>query len=181
MNPWYAFTYEAILDLANWDELEADVAKKVVGIYSWMPQTIMKLRMPQNRFMCDVHTLESVTNAARQAAEGIGPFNDIALEDLDIDNRAGEVQDVIAPLFNVLGSVAASKYLHFSRPNFFPMWDATLRNEAGFQNTPEGFIQYMSLFKRELAVPENIEAAAQRYPHNLIRGWDIVKMENRNA
>lgn len=181
MNPWYAYTYEAILDLANWEMLDADVAKKMVGIYAWMPQTLMKLRMPQNRFMSDVYSLQDVASAATQTVGPMEPLNNIALLDLNLEENTEQIERVLTPLFSVLGSVAASKYLHFSRPYLFPMWDATLRNEAGLENSPAGFIQYMRLFKQELDEEENCTAAAQRYPNNLIRGWDIVRMENRNA
>lgn len=181
MNPWYAFTYDAILDLANWEILDADVAKKMVGIYSWMPQTIMKLRMPQNRFMCDVHSLQDVTLAATQTVPNMEPLNNTTLQKLAFEEGAEQIEIVLTPLFGVLGSVAASKYLHFSRPHLFPMWDATLRTEAHLENSPAGFLQYMQLFKQELLIEENANAAAQRYPGNLIRGWDVVRMENRNA
>ena len=181
MNPWYAFTYETILDLADWTTLDADVARKLVGIYSWMPQTIMKLKMPGNRFMCDAYSLQDVTNAAHQTVPNIEPVNNITLQDINLDETSEQIENIVAPMFGVLGSVAASKYFHFSRPYLFPMWDTTLRNEARLENSPAGFVQYMQLFQRELLTPENAGAAALRYPANLIRGWDIVRMERRNA
>jgi hypothetical protein len=181
MNPWYAFTYEALLDLADWVTFDADVAKKIVGIYSWMPQTIMKLRMPGNRFMCDAYSLQHVTEAAVQTAPNLVAFNGVSLQDLNLEECSEEIESILAPLFGVLGSVAASKYFHFSRPFLFPMWDATLRKEAQLANSPMGFVQYMRLFQQELLIQENADAAALRYPANLIRGWDIVRMANRNA
>ncbi len=181
MNQWYAFTYEAILDLADWATLEADVEKKIVGIYSWMPQTIMKLRMPENRYMCDVFSIENVREAARQSSIHIAQLNGLTLQNIDLEENSVVISNILAPMFNVLGSVAASKYFHFSRPLLFPMWDATLRKKAGLENSPNGFIQYMQVFKAELNVPENVNAATQRYPENLVRGWDMVRMENRNA
>lgn len=179
MNPWYAFTYEAILDLANWEVLDADVAKKMIGIYAWMPQTLMKLRMPQKRFMCDVYSLQDVASAAKRAIKPMEPLNRITLLDLNFAEYSDQIEGVITPLFDVLGSVAASKYLHFSRPNLFPMWDAMLRKKAEFENSPAGYIQYMHLFKLELGDEENRASAAVKYPSNLIRGWDIVRMEHR--
>ena len=42
-NQWYVATYEAILSMANWQDFTADLERKVVCIFSWMPQAIMNV------------------------------------------------------------------------------------------------------------------------------------------
>jgi hypothetical protein len=42
-NNWYIDTYESILHVADWSRLERNVPEKMVCIFAWMPQTIMRI------------------------------------------------------------------------------------------------------------------------------------------
>jgi len=42
-NQWYVATYKVILSMANWQDLTADLERKLVCIFSWMPQGIMNV------------------------------------------------------------------------------------------------------------------------------------------
>ena len=42
-NQWYVATYEAILSMAKWQDFTAHVERKLVCIFSWMPQAIMNV------------------------------------------------------------------------------------------------------------------------------------------
>ena len=43
-NKWYLDTYDEILKMADWSRFDVEVSRKVVCIFSWMPQTIMGLK-----------------------------------------------------------------------------------------------------------------------------------------
>lgn len=180
MNPWYRFTYEAILSLADWQKFDADVDKKIVGIYSWMPQTIMRLRMTQRRVRCNEFSIEDVTHAASESEKHIPILENIPLQKFDSNEMGNVVRDVAAPLFEVLGGVASAKYLHFSRPYLFPMWDRRMRIQGGFPDSPEGYIGYMEQFKLDIEDEGNIKIALDHYHKNIIRGWDMEKMRRRD-
>lgn len=185
-NRWYTYTYEPILRIADWSELSADVEKKVVAIFSWMPRTIMNIshtdkEHPGRKYKCEVFALQSVLEKLVQVSDDFNAIKKCELMkfDFDLPEHTAELKRLCEALFDIFGSVAASKYLHFSAPKLIPMWDLELRKGKGFKDSPDGFIRYMSWFKDQLEDDDNYRAALQRYPDNVIRGWDIICMERR--
>lgn len=178
-NPWYMDTYEPILDMANWHNFSADVTKKMVAIFSWMPQTIMAVKHQGNRYKYQVYKVASLIKALQACAEAFENIRNMYLLGEDLRNSENTVIEICSGLFPIMGSVAASKYLHFSAPRFFPMWDSQIRSKGHFKDNPRGYFQYMQSFKSVLQVPENLVRAEEKYSNNPIRGWDIVCMEAR--
>ena len=178
-NPWYTISYEPILDIANWKDYCADTEKKIVAIFSWMPQTIMSVKHKGNKLKYEIYDNKALTAAVKSSRPAFEAVSHNQLLEFDIDENAHHLETLCEALFPILGSVASSKYFHFSAPCLFPMWDRQLRLKQGLDDTPNGYIEYMRRFKLQLAKPENSRAALAAYPANAVRGWDIVCMENR--
>jgi hypothetical protein len=180
-NTWYDSTYEAIFDMATWTVFHADVAKKVACIFAWMPQTIMgvkgRARIPKwasysHREVCEV--LESVSPQ-------FTPLQKLSLLSTAIADIEGGLRPALEATFPLFGSVAASKYLHFSAPQLIPMWDRSIRLSRKHLDSADGFIEYIRLFQAELREPDNLQEARTAYPANPVRGWDIRNMRGRDA
>ena len=178
-NPWYTISYEPILNIANWHDFCADTEKKIIAIFSWMPQTIMSIKHKGNKFKYELYDNKALSEAVDRSRQAFDAVKNSRLLEFDIDGNAQHLQTLFGALFPILGSVASSKYFHFSAPCLFPMWDRQLRLKQGLDDTPNGYIEYMRRFKRQLADPENSKAALAAYPPNAVRGWDIVCMKNR--
>ena len=179
MNHWYEYTYETILGLANWASFDVEVDRKMVGIFSWMPQTVMMLKYKGGRHRCEIFSLTDVQTAATAADVSVFSLDGLTLQDMDIDSHSAMIAAAYDPMMAVLGSVTTSKYLHFSRPHLFPMWDRKIRLSAGFDEDASGYIDFMRQFKTQLEDAENLKNALLYYPKNAVRGWDKIQMENR--
>ena len=179
-NPWYSSTYETILDIANWGRLDAEVDRKIVAIFSWMPQTLMSIRHRGLRFKFEIYTKEHVTESLAPVAGQFGVLQESRLAEFDLCGSNREILvRACEVLFPILGTVAGSKYLHFSAPKLIPMWDRKIRLGAGCRDSVEGFMDYVRTFKAELGNECNLQEALREYPNNAVRGWDIVRMKGR--
>jgi hypothetical protein len=119
-NQWYVATYEAILSMANWQDFTADLERKVVCIFSWMPQAIMNVnhsgssKKGDQRRKSEVFDVLQAAECVRKAASHLEKAREKELLSVNLEEIKGEVLGVCAPLFCLLGSVAGSKFLHFS-------------------------------------------------------------------
>jgi hypothetical protein len=180
-NTWYDATYDAILGMADWSRLDADVGRKIVCVYSWMPQTIMGIKHKGGRPKWASFSIADVQNTLSTASRPFSTLRTLELIATDIDKIETRLRRVLALTFPPLGSVVASKYLHFSAPKLIPMWDRAIRRARKHPDTPDGFISYMRQFHAELGVPKNLRAANAAYSANPIRGWDVLNMRGRDA
>jgi len=178
-NPWYCATYEHILEIADWAHLSTDIEKKMVGVFSWMPQTIMAIKTTGRRFRYELYDPDAIANALHQHEDAFLHIRSQVLIEVNLEEHTPLIKAICNTLFPALGSVASSKYLHFSAPTLLPMWDRHIRVARGHEDTVDGFIAYIAEFKEELSDPQNLHAARERYPDNPVRGWDIIGMENR--
>ena len=184
-NQWYVATYEDILSMANWGDFASDLGRKLVCVFSWMPRAIMNVNHSGSAKNGNLK-LKSKAFGVRSAGEYIrnaaSHFEAVRDKELLSVNLADIKEDVLAtcsPVFRLLGSVAASKFLHFSCPHLFPMWDSSLRKNAKLRDSPEGYFEYMLLFQSEISLPENQELARGECSHNPVRGWDVCRMKRR--
>lgn len=180
-NTWYDETYDAIFEMADWEKLSADVPKKAVCIYSWMPHSLMGTRHVGGRPKWSCISLNDVETATRKASTDFFGVSTLILQEANIKDCEKYIRTILAALVPLFGTVATSKYLHFSAPRFFPMWDRKIRISRGHDDTVDGYIEYMHAFKAELEVPSNLQAALALYPKNPVRGWDMVNMRGRVA
>lgn len=165
--------------MAAWDRLSADVEKKVVGIFSWMPQTIMAIRAAGSGFRFEQYDAAVIAAAVRPFEQDFRQVRELIRAEFDIEANRILLARVYNALFPIMDSVASSKYLHFSAPTLLPMWDRQIRIAGHHNDSANGYLAYIADFKAKLEVEENHQAALQRYPGNPVRGWDIVGMENR--
>lgn len=180
-NPWYDETYDAIFEMADWKELPADIPKKIVCIYSWMPHTLMGTKHVGGRRKWSCISLNDVETATRKVSEDFAEVSTLMLQEANIDVCENHICKIFTALIPLFGTVATSKYLHFSAPSFFPMWDRKIRISRGHDDTVDGYIEYMHAFKAELDISSNLQAALSLYPKNPVRGWDMVNMRGRVA
>ncbi len=178
-NPWYTATYQPILDMANWSILTADIEKKVVAVFSWMPKTIMAINHAGRRYKWEIYGTESMRSALEPVQERFSAIQNEHLKDFVISRNSALIGELFEALFPIVGPVAASKYMHFSAPQLLPMWDDAIRKDAGCEATGNGYVHYVAGYQRQLRVRKNYREAIGKCPHNAVRGWDIVCMERR--
>jgi len=178
---WYTHTYDAILQMANWDVFASDAEKKIVCVFSWMPQTIMAVKHKGGRQKKDVYDLRTVSRVMEEAQSSFDSIKHLELMTVDLLDVKTQIRGVCSKLFRLFGSVVASKYLHFSVPRLLPMWDSAIRNERHYKDTPDGYFDYIQQFQNDLAKNENFSRAVAVYPNNPVRGWDIVNMTSRRS
>ena len=182
-NPWYSATYEPIFEMANWDDFACDIEKKFVCIFAWMPQAIMNIGHSgrgRNRVTkAMIYNTNRVRDEIQQVQQMAAFFKGQNLLDVDLEDP--KVQEYISRLchtvFNILGSVGGSKYLHFSFPELFPMWDSRLRKEKGCPDSAPGYLRYLRIVKRALNDETTFQNAQKEYPSNVIRGLDVMWMK----
>lgn len=184
-NQWYVATYEVILSMANWQDLTADLERKLVCIFSWMPQAIMNVNHSGSakkgtlKRRSELFGVRQASECVRKAASHLETVKDKELLSLNLQDIREDVLGICGPIFDLLGSVAGSKFLHFSRPRLFPIWDSSLRLSAKLPDSPEGYFEYMKLFQSELELPENEEHARRECSCNPVRGWDVCRMKRK--
>ncbi|MDI2141293.1 MULTISPECIES: hypothetical protein [unclassified Pseudomonas] len=178
-NIWYDETYDAIFEMANWEELSADIPKKAVCIYSWMPHSLMSTRHVGGRPKWSCVSLNDVESATLKVSKDFSEVSTLTLQEANIKDCENIIHKILTALIPLFGTVATSKYLHFSAPKFFPMWDRNIRISRGHDDTVDGYIEYMQAFKEDLEVPSKLHAALTLYPENPVRGWDMANMRGR--
>src|SRR5271155_5588168 len=134
-NRWYTYTYNHILQMANWSDLAADVETKVIAIFSWMRQPIMSIKHSKDSVKHELITPDLIRAALGGVSDEFDKIKDLELKDFDVQRHEKILKDLCDALFPIFGSVAASKYLHFSAPRFLPMWDRTLRVSKGLEDS----------------------------------------------
>ncbi|BEP70889.1 MULTISPECIES: hypothetical protein [unclassified Variovorax] len=180
-NPWYGHTYEVIQELADWRTFSRDIPKKVMCIYSWMPQTLMSVKHAGGGTKWSAFSLEDIERLTKTVDSEFAAVQSLELQKANLEELEGSLRNIASVLFPPFGPVAMSKYLHFSAPTLFPMWDRRIRSSRKHAATVDGYLEYMRVFKEELMEASNMEKALSQYPSNAVRGWDIVNMMRRAA
>jgi len=163
--------------MADWNDFAKDVGRKVVCIFSWMPQTLMAVSHKGSSKKWEHYSPTTVADALDRVA---GSFEKVAaskLLDANIKMLSHDIEIIATALFPAFGPTAASKFLHFSAPTFFPMWDLKIRRHDAFRDSSVEYLRYMRHFQSELMDGGNFAAASSIYPSNPVRGWDIHKMQ----
>lgn len=179
-NPWYSATYRPLLDMADWRVLTADLERKVIGIFSWMPTTIVSVKHAGNVYKWEMNSVASIRAALEPMQLRFAVIRREHLRNFVISRHEGFISNLFDAVAAIMGPVAASKFLHFSAPQLLPMWDNAIRINAGCEATGAGYIHYTADCQRQLRVRKNYQAAIERCPDNVVRGWDMVCMERRS-
>ena len=182
-NQWYNYTYEEILNIAQWNNFDIDIEKKIVCIFSWMPCAIMNISHSgkgENKVTkaqkYDLKTTKEKIISVKSSADY---FSGKKLIETDIKKESvkSEIIKLSEPLVEILGTVGASKFLHFSFPLFFIMWDRKIRTHFKLPDDNIGYYSYLLNTIEELKKPEIVKIANEKYSKNLLRGLDIYRME----
>jgi len=184
-NVWYSATYERIFDMANWSEFSSDLDKKIVCVFAWMPQAIMNIHhsgkgknLVTKASIYDPIKVYQVFEELKSVAKY---FKDKNLTDTDLDDSLvkNRICKLCNPLFSILGSVATSKFLHFSYPYFFIMWDNSLRKKKQCKNSQDGYWEYLKKAQKALKNKRIIKLAKKEYKFNPVRGLDVYWMKTK--
>jgi hypothetical protein len=167
-NPWYCYTYEVICKAADWSSSSRDVPLKAALLFSWMPNVIMNYRRDLS--------LPNVELQLREIDPYLAKIPTIDLWKIEnLNDHKLHITEMFSVLEKCFGKVAASKFLHFSRSHFFPMFDnAIVSIQSGVS-----YYNFVERTRKELFVESNREIARRCYPNNLLRGWDIHRMKTR--
>ncbi|MBP7653060.1 hypothetical protein KA977_06540 [Candidatus Dependentiae bacterium] len=182
-NQWYNFTYEGIFSLASWDNFNEDIEKKIICLFSWMPCAIMNITHSgkgKNRITkAQVYNIENCKEKILSVKSIAESFKNIKLVDIDIKNKKikQNILDLSKPLVEIFGTVGASKFLHFSFPFFFIMWDRKIRNHYKLKDNEIGYYNYLLNAKEALNNSDILNIAKNKFPNNILRGLDIYRME----
>ena len=120
----YDYTYDILLELFECLMKQQDKKKWLIGgtslVYSWMP-TILEFRMgSETDALSSLHKIREIINHKD---------NYFAQDDNSIEEQLEPLRDFIN---NAI--VGPSKFLHFSFPKVFPIWDK--RVESVFPGKP---------------------------------------------
>ena len=176
-NVWYSHTYEPILSQPYWKDFCSEPEMKLVCVFSWMPQAIMNIKTTGGGTKAETYGIAELKTTLKEVAPHFGKLQPFNLREIALKQHQEVIQDCFRPLFRLMGSVAASKWLHFSAPHLFPMWDRGIRLQYGLEDSPEGYFNYMSQFQKELSDEKVYSKALKKYPDNPVRGLDILRME----
>lgn len=181
---WYSLSYEAILRMARWDEYDLDVAKKFTSIFAWMPMMLLNVRHRGGKVKADEFSYENVVRGLQTARPCFEKVRSIGFENADFLDKGfqHEIWACTNHLVDCLGWVGASKYLHFSAPEFFIMWDKGIIDRHKYKRNTGGFCQLHHDSQLELKNSARRQEALDLVDNRqdrLLRGLDILHMMGR--
>jgi len=178
-NKWYLDTYDEILKMADWSRFDVEVSRKVVCIFSWMPQTIMGLKAKGGKKLWQQVSLEKVQFVVSGL---VSQFEATKSEDFSSYWRVdAQIKKLYSELSIILRSTAATKYLHFSHPKLFPMWDSEIKRNLGLKDSAEDYLKLIDTYNSKYSDQNLRNIVLKEYPQNFVRAYDIYLMKNRNA
>jgi len=178
-NKWYLDTYEVIFRMADWSRFDAEIPQKMICMFAWMPQTIMGLKAEGGKKLWELVSLEKVQSLLSSLALS---FEVTKPETFRSHFRVTEqIKNLYSGLSTVLRSTGATKYLHFSHPNLFPMWDNEIKKQLVLKGSPEDYVKLIHIYNSEYSDQNRRTEILKEYPANFVRAYDIYLMKNRNA
>ena len=94
---------------------------------------------------------------------------------------AEQIKELYAGLSAVLRYTAATKYLHFSHPSLFPMWDREIRRDLELSDSSEDYLRLIEIYNSKYC-DKNLRAEIlKEYRLNFVRAYDLYLMKNPNA
>jgi hypothetical protein len=175
-NEWYTHTYNTILDMADWSDIASDIERKVVCVFGWMPQGIMNVKDKGDMLKSELYSPEDFMVSLRNIKNDWQSIRDCELQSTALDDVQSHILAIWAPLYELLGASAASKYLHFSLPRFLPMSDRQIRKHYCGDARIDDYFYYVELFQKDLTDVVRQQKARASCGDNLVRGLDMVNM-----
>jgi hypothetical protein len=175
-NEWYMHTYNTILDMADWSDVTSEIEKKIVCVFSWMPQGIMNVKDKGEMLKAELYSPADLAASLNDLGNEFQAICGRELQSTAIEDVRTHIQAIWTPLYKVLGASAASKYLHFSIPRLLPMSDRSIRRHYCGDPRIDDYLYYMVLFQKDLKNDVRQQKAREACADNLVRGLDIVNM-----
>ncbi len=103
-------------------------------------------------------------NVIRGLCRQLEKFRKLRLENSDIKKYEVEIFKCYKKIEEIIGPTSTAKVLHLICPNFFPIWDSKIRDNAGVNEKAEGYFNFIERNK-EFIVKYNdiLEKLAKEY------------------
>ncbi len=174
-NNWYIDTYESILHMADWSRFESNVPEKIVCIFAWMPQTIMGINAGGGRKLWEEVSYHRVQEVVADLSD---TFEKTKQTDFpSFEPVIPSITILYEGLSSILKPTASSKYLHFSHPRLFPMWDNRIRKYFGLVDSAQGYIGLLKKYSEAFHNPVEREETLSHCPSNFVRAYDVYLMK----
>ena len=121
----YKESYKPITEVFECLIEQDDDKKWLIGgtslVYSWMPTILILHICHMDKAICSLNGIQEDKTRAEKIK---------SLKKMLLDKDCSCIVDVIAPLRNFINNsiVGPSKFLHFSFPEVFPIWDSLVAN-----------------------------------------------------
>lgn len=188
-NDWYSRSYDSIFKMADWKTFSADIPAKFTCIFAWMPMQLLNVRHGGKQAKGDVFSYEHVQSTLAGLDSTFNRFRGQTLLGANLQDKLqrADISSCAQPLAGFLGWVGASKYLHFSHPQMFLMWDRGIIRQCNAKGvevsaTTDGYLRFLEYAQSELQNPERHSEAlccANGDYGRILRGLDILHMGER--
>lgn len=178
-NTWYLKTYDEILKMADWSKFSDHVPRKIVCIFAWMPQTIMGIKAAGGKKLWEKVSCDDVIQVVTSLEPTFGVTKNKSFH--SYANVENNIKKIYSDLVSLLRPTATSKYLHFSHPNLFPMWDSKIRKSMGLKDSSGDYTNLIKIYLEMYNDDQKRHEILAEYPNNFIRAYDIYLMKNRES
>ncbi len=132
-------------------------------LYDWnAPFFIDKIKDSASLGECTVKLLESLCKTLEQMKIRINVFRKLKL---DLTSNLARYKPLIIKLYEALkqivGATGAAKVLHLLAPNFFVMWDTSIRRAYGVNDSGEDYYRFLEKMRDEIR--EAVNSYKQTY------------------
>ena len=168
----YNFSYPKIIEYFKQLKKDEDIEQWLVCgssiVYSWMP-TILNFHTKTDNYEDD-----DIFEAAKKALVSIGKIMDPKNKFFDSEI----IKNTLSPLKDFINNsiVGVSKFLHFSYPRTFPIWDSRVerafskvKNNSHRTNNIDNYVKYC------ISIHEIIEGEKEKWMNNGIFEKDLFK------
>ena len=121
----YEFSYPFIAEYFKCLIEQDDAKKWLIGgaslVYSWMPTALILHTNQKNEAICSLKNIKENKTRAEKIKN---------MKKMLLDKDCSSIVNAILPLRNCINNsiVGPSKFLHFSFPKIFPIWDSLVAN-----------------------------------------------------
>ncbi|MFB3888314.1 MAG: hypothetical protein ACE14S_02415 [Candidatus Bathyarchaeia archaeon] len=137
---------------------------------------------------------ERIASKLREMAPRLSEFRHLTIATSDLDRFSRTASDVYEDLLNTewkskkgrtkrVGPTATSKVLHIVAPDFFVMWDRSIRRYYGFRDDGREYVRFLTIMKCWLEklqpVIAELSATHQRSPAKLIDEYNWLKCRGK--
>lgn len=81
--------------------------------------------------------------ALKKYFDKLKAFQNKSLEKEDIERWEKDIKEIYQEIREIVGPTSASKILHLICPNFFPLWDSSIRKRVGANDKEKGYYKFM--------------------------------------